>query len=168
MTPPRGTTAADRPERDPSYDALSLEDLRQLRVQLDHEQSQVDYWRRIIQTRVDVLRTQSPGREPLADLDKVLAAAHSTLDRLALLDVQPVGHLPPLPELAELWTRPVSGDDPIEIETLRGDLREADVQLASYHTELRRRAELASGELIARYHQDPQLALHLLPRRRRR
>ena len=39
----------------------------------------------------------------------------------------------------------------------------AELQLSAYRNALHRRLELATGELIARYHEDPSLCLCALP-----
>jgi hypothetical protein len=75
----------------------------------------------------------------------------------------PVDDIPPLPSLAELWDRRVeSGDVTAEAE-LDHDLAVAERQLSDYRQALHRRIADATGELIARYREQPALCLTALP-----
>jgi hypothetical protein len=155
--------AAPPPERDPAYDRLSLPDLRDLRAELGHEETQVSYWRRIMQARLDVVRSHMPDQSPVADLTRVLTDSTSAVARLAHLDVQPVDDIPPLPDLAELWARQVDRHDEAAMAALEEDLTEAEEELSAYRRELHHRIDLVTDELIARYREQPLLALQILP-----
>jgi hypothetical protein len=155
--------AAPPPERDPAYDRLSLPDLRDLRSQLAHEETQVSYWRRIIQARLDVVRSHMPPTSPVADLARVLSDSQSAVTRLAHLDVQPVDDIAPLPDLAEVWSRQVDRTNDIAVAALEEDLGEAEEELSAYRRELHHRIDLVTDELIARYREQPLLALQILP-----
>jgi hypothetical protein len=155
--------AAPPPERDPVYDRLSLFDLRDLRSQLAHEETQVSYWRRIIQARLDVVRSHMNEQSPVADLTRVLTDSRSAVSRLAHMDVQPVDDVPPLPDLAEVWSRQVDRHDPSAMTALEEDLGEAEEELSAYRRELHHRIDLVTDELIARYREQPLLALQILP-----
>jgi len=151
------------PERDAAYDALSLSNLRETRTELGHEETRVSYWRRIIQARLDVVRSAAPDGDRVADLTRVLTDARSSVHRLAYIDVQPVQDVPPLPDLAEIWSRQVDRTDPVAFARLEADLTAAELELSTYRRELHRRIDLVTDELIARYREQPLLALQILP-----
>ena len=155
--------AVPPPERDPSYDALSLADLRAARAELGDEETRVSYWRRIIQARLDVIRSDVPDSERVADLTRVLTDARSSVHRLAHIDVQPVDDIPPLPDLAEVWSRQGDRTNPVALARLERDLSAAEQKLSTYRRELHRRIDLVTNELIARYREQPLLALQILP-----
>ena len=155
--------AAPPPERSAAYDGLSLTDLRALRAELGAEETRVSYWRRIIQARLDLVRLQQPDSDPVADLARVLTDATSSVRRLAHIDVQPIDDVLPLPDLAELWSRQVDTSDAAALERLESDLAKAELDLSAFRRELHRRIDLVTGELIARYREQPLLALQILP-----
>ena len=129
----------------------------------------MSYWRRIIQARLDVVREgrTAGGTGPLdaARLRPVLADARIGAGRRALVDVLPSDDIPPLPSLGELWERRIDADDASGLAVLEGDLAAAESQLSAYRSALHRRLADATGELIARYHAQPQLCLSALPLR---
>jgi len=155
--------AAPPPQRDPAYDRLSLPDLRDLRTELGHEETQVSYWRRIIQARLDVVRSHMTDSSPVADLTRVLTDARSSVSRLAHIDVQPVDDIPPLPDLAEIWSRQVDRGDELALARLEADLAKAEGELSAFRKLLHHRIDLVTDELIARYREQPLLALQILP-----
>jgi len=77
--------------------------------------------------------------------------------------VLPIDDIPPLPRLAELWDRCVSDYDTAGRAALELDLAEAEQRLSEYRTVLHSRLAIATGELIARYHEQPSLCLIALP-----
>lgn len=151
------------PERDHAYDHLGLDQLRELRAALGDEETKVAYWRRIIGGRLDHVRAGATDREPVADLTGVLREADQALVRLAHIDVPPVDGLHPLPDLAEVWSRRVDAADSAGIARLASDLEDATAELDEYRDEVLRRAEHVTRELIARYREEPLLALQTLP-----
>jgi hypothetical protein len=155
--------ATPPPERDASYDALSLADLRAARSELGDEETRVSYWRRIIQARLDVVRSEVPDSERVADLTRVLTDARGSVHRLAHVDVRPVDDIAPLPDLAEMWSRQVDRADAKARAKLERDLSRAEQELSAYRHELHRRIDLVTNELIARYREQPLLALQILP-----
>jgi len=155
--------ATPPPERDSTYDGLSLADLRAARTELGNEETRVSYWRRIIQARLDVVRSEAPDSERVADLTRVLTDARSSVHRLAYIDVQPIDDIPPLPDLAEIWSRQVDRSDAPALARLERDLSAAEQELSSFRRELHRRIDLVTNELIARYREQPLLALQILP-----
>jgi hypothetical protein len=151
------------PERDPVYDGLSLADLREARTALSAEETKVSYWRRIIQARLDLVRSDVTDHSPVADLTRVLTEGRSSVHRLAHIDARPVDGVEPLPDLAEVWGRVVDPDDEVGKMRLESDLSEAEQELSGYRRELHRRIDLMTAELIARYREQPLLALQILP-----
>jgi hypothetical protein len=166
--PAAGTRArgAARPEpvRQPEFAHLTLEALRTYRTALGHEESRVSYWRRIVQARLDLVRAGEDGAG-LDHLRDVLAQANAGNGRTALVEVVPIDDVPPLPDLAELWDRiPVPGDTAGNAR-LESDLADAEGRLSTYRAALHRRLALATQELVARYKDEPSLALLALPLR---
>jgi hypothetical protein len=151
------------PERDHAYDHLGLDQLRELRARLGDEETKVAYWRRIVAGRLEAVRAGATDREPVADLTGVLHEADTALDRLEHLDVSPVGDLAPLPDLAEMWSRRVDPEDELAVDRLADDLQTATTDLDAYRDEVVSRAEHITRELIARYREQPLLALQTLP-----
>jgi len=166
---PRSRKGGPRPvpERKPHYEHLSLDALRSYRRALGEEEGRVSYWRRILQARVDVLRAALDGGSA-RDVDTgalapVLADARVSAGRKALIDVVPVDDIPPLPHLEELWQRPVDLSDDAGARTLEAELSRAERELSEYRAALHRRIADATGELIARYREQPSLCLSALP-----
>jgi hypothetical protein len=154
------------PERSPDFAHLSLGGLRAYRQTLSAEESRVSYWRRIVQARLDLVRAADAGTVTTVDnLRRVFAEARVDNGRSALMRVVPLDDIPPLPDLVELWARePRVGDDPHN-HKLAHDLMRAEAQLSAYRTALHKRLAAATGELIARYREQPNLCLSALPQR---
>jgi hypothetical protein len=155
--------AAPPPERDAVYDQMSLADLRSARSELSDEETKVSYWRRIIQARLDLVRLDKADADPVADLRRVLTDATTSRHRLANIDARPVDDIPPLPDLAEIWGRFVDSDDTAGVARLDADLDAAEKELSAYRRELHTRIDGITDELIARYREQPLLALQILP-----
>ncbi|MCW2607755.1 MAG: hypothetical protein JWO60_2448, partial [Frankiales bacterium] len=153
------------PERDEAYGHLTLDALRDYRTALQAEESKVSYWRRILQARLDVVRAGTTTAVDQDHLRPVLADARVGSGRNALVEVLQVDDIPPLPSLAELWDRRVSPDDAEATAAFERDLDEAEKQLSTYRAALHRRLGAATGELIARYREQPSLCLTALPLR---
>lgn len=151
------------PERSPEFAHLNLDGLRAYRRALTDEEGRVSYWRRIIQARLDLVRTPDLGAPTTANLRGVFADARVDSGRRALHDVVPVDDMPPLPDLAELWAREPSATDDAYNTALARDLGKAEAQLSAYRTALHKRLAGATGELIARYREQPALCLSALP-----
>lgn len=156
----RARLAAPPPELDPDLARFSLAELRAQRSELTDYETRVSYWRRIIQARLDLLRE---GRQP-EDLDRLaeaLADAPSRGHRMVNLAILPSDQVPPLPGLAELWQRtPAAG---AETEAYLVELSEVEGKLSDHRRHLHHRIDAIHHELIARYRQEPALALDLLP-----
>lgn len=164
----QGSSARFRPvpERSPDFAHLSLDGLRSYRRALSTEEGRVSYWRRIIQARLDLARATESGTVATVDnLRGVFAEARIDSGRRALLRIVPIDDIPPLPDLGELWLREPRLGDPAYNARLLRDLSSAERQLSAYRTALHKRIASATGELIARYREDPLLCLSALPLR---
>ncbi|HVF05357.1 MAG TPA: hypothetical protein VNA20_10980 [Frankiaceae bacterium] len=152
------------PERSSEFAHLPLLGLRQYRNALTQEENRVSYWRRIIQARLDVVRTLGNDAGPDLDaLRPVLGQERVGAARTALLDIVPVDDIPPLPNLESLWDRDARPGDEAYNAALVADLSNAEQQLSAYRSALHRRLGAATGELIARYRAEPTLCLSALP-----
>jgi len=130
---------------------------------LGDEETRVAYWRRIIGARLDAVRGGTSDREPVADLTGVLHEADHAVERLDQLDVPEISHLAPLPDLAALWSRQVDSSDELAVARLAADLEAGLAALDTYRDGVSARAEAITRELIARYREQPLLALQTLP-----
>jgi hypothetical protein len=152
------------PERSPEFAHLSLDGLRSYRRALSAEEGRVSYWRRIIQARLDLVRATEAGTTATADnLRNVFAEARIDSGRRALLTVLPVEDIPPLPDLATVWASEPRMGDERHNQRLARELSKAEAQLSAYRTALHKRLAAATGELIARYREQPTLCLTALP-----
>jgi hypothetical protein len=168
LTPAAARAARNRivPERSADFAHLSLEALRAYRKNLGAEENRVSYWRRLIQARMDLLELSSdPDPVRLERLGQALTETRVGTGRQALIEVLPVDDVPPLPDLDELWAREVERDDDAATASLKRDLSFAELQLSAYRAALHRRLSGATGELIARYREEPSLCLTALPLR---
>ena len=170
-TPERRKGAARPvPARSADYAHLSIDALREYRRALTAEEGKVSYWRRILQARLDVVAAGATNGKAIdaEHLRPVLTSERVGAGRQALIEVLPVDDIPPLPSLAELWDREVRTDDEAGQEAFQHDLRVAEAQLSAYRNALHRRIADATGELIARYREQPTLCLTALPLEPRR
>jgi hypothetical protein len=71
--------------------------------------------------------------------------------------------MPPLPDLAVLWARDPMPGNLSWNRDLAHELSKAEAQLSAYRTALHKRLATATGELIARYREQPTLCLSALP-----
>jgi hypothetical protein len=153
------------PSRNDDFEHLEIDELRAYRKTLNDEESRVSYWRRIIQARLDLLRTDDRDSGRLERLNSALGAAQGTSRRQALITLMPADDVPPIPALDTLWARQIDTDDPAAVTALEAELAFAELQLSTYRTALHERIGLATGELIARYREEPTLCLSALPLR---
>jgi hypothetical protein len=151
------------PERRPEFAHLSLEGLRAYRRALNTEEGRVSYWRRIIQARLDLVRLAEAGGPATTDnLRGVITEVRVESGRAALQEVIPIDDMPPLPELEGLWAQEPTADEESN-GRLAIELSKAEAQLSAYRTALHKRLAGATGELIARYREEPTLCLSALP-----
>jgi anti-sigma-K factor RsiG len=137
---------------------LGLQALRDYRQELLTEESRVSYWRRILQARLDT----SPGdeaRTPLAGLRSVLSKHQESSRRLSVFTVHDAVAVAPLPDLAVLWESVAGAGS----DALLTRLAAAEAELSAYRRCLHERLDDATSELIARYRDEPGLALCALP-----
>ncbi|HVM27333.1 MAG TPA: hypothetical protein VM433_06640 [Mycobacteriales bacterium] len=166
---PRSRKGGPRPlpQRQDAFAHLDLDALRSYRRALGEEEGRVSYWRRILQARLDVLRARLDGgtaRDVDTDaLRPVLTDARVGAGRQALLEVVPVDGIPPLPQIELLWERRVDPADTTAARQLEVDLADAERQLSDYRAALHRQIADATGDLIARYREQPSLCLTALP-----
>jgi hypothetical protein len=168
-TVPRSRKGGPRPvpERTQAFAHLDLDGLRRYRQALGDEEGRVSYWRRILQARLDLLRAELDGGSArdvdTAGLGAALTDARVAAGRQALIEIVPVADLPPLPRLQGLWERRLDPADVPGVRRLEADLAAADRHLSDYRAALHRRIAGATGELIARYREQPSLCLSVLP-----
>ncbi len=155
--------APQAPEIDPAYASLTLADLRALRRELGEEESRVSYWRRIIQARIDLLTRGATDGDLVERLTSVLAESGAVHRRLANLSVKSASDIAALPDLHQLWTRVVDTRDAEAVAGFLEALQRAETDLSSMRREIHHRLDEATGQLIARYRQDPAQALSALP-----
>ena len=148
-----------------AYAHLSVDGLREYRRALTDEEHRVSYWRRILQARLDLVASGTTRRGVDHDrLTPLLTTQRVGAGRRALSAVtQADGDIPPLPLLEELWERQVEPGDDAGREAFEQDLRLAEHDLSAYRAALHDRIGQATGELIARYRESPDLCLSALP-----
>lgn len=162
---PAGAGTATRtrraaPERAAEFEGFDFEELRTLRASLVEEENRISYWRRIVQARIDIMRANA-DEAGLAGLRTVLTERAGTGHRLALVDSTAHDQAPPLPDLVALWDA-----DPRSVEDrarVLGELEAAEQALSKHRTTLHGWLDAATCELVARYRENPSLALRLLP-----
>ena len=162
----RSSRAAARevPQRSPEFANVSLQALREQRKNVAQEENRVSYWRRLIQARMDLIELQ--GGDDSVRLERLrLALAETRVGpgRGALVEIMPIDDVPPLPHLEGLWAREADPEVPATVTALKKDLTFAELQLSAYRAALHRRLSGTTSELIARYHEEPSLALLALP-----
>jgi hypothetical protein len=152
-----------------AYAHLSVEGLREYRRALSDEEHRVSYWRRILQARLDLVVSGTTRTGVEQDrLTPLLTTQRVGAGRRALSSVvQSEDGIPPLPLLEELWQRQVDPDDETGRLAFEDDLRVAERELSDYRAALHARIGQATGELIARYRESPDLCLTALPLERR-
>ena len=157
----RRPAAGRRPaQRVPHLEHLELSALRVYRQDLLTEESRVSYWRRILQARLDTTVGRGDERTPAPKLQSVLSRHQESSRRLAVHTVHDAVGVPPLPDLTVLWE---SGAGNAADDDLVVRLAAAEVELSVYRRALHERLDDATSELIARYREQPALALCALP-----
>lgn len=150
----RRVSARRAPVRVPELAVLALDELRAYRRELLLEESRVSYWRRLLHARMDLVAQDTRS------MDRVRAVLNehaSASQRLAMAPIVDADEKPPLPDLAVLW------ESDAEDERLLPRLADAEHELSAYRRSLHRRLDAATAELIARYREEPALALRALP-----
>jgi hypothetical protein len=143
---------------------LPLRTLRDYRNGLTEEEEKVSYWRRLVQFRLNLIKTQKEAVNiPTADLIKALGSTGSGQRRQQLLNVDAQEELPQLPGLDDLWTSAIDPADSDATGRLVSELTRVERELSNYRRLLHDRIDTATDELIARYKADPDLSLQLFP-----
>jgi hypothetical protein len=158
--PAGGSRSRPTPRHAPELAHLTLDELRVYRQELVTEEIRVSYWRRILQARLDLIIGDNDAAA-LRRLGAVLTEHEVYSRRLAVQQMHEPGGAPPLPDLGVLWDTSQLGEDDDGAVVSR--LADAEHQLSSYRRSLHLRLDAATGELIARYHDEPTLALSALP-----
>jgi hypothetical protein len=151
--------ATPAPELAEEFSHYSLSELRRLRAELTDYETRVSYWRRLVQARMD-LAHEGQVPEGLGRLAHALADAPSRGRRIANLDLFPADTTPPLPELDDLWRL---SPRPEEMADYLQRLQQIEHELSDHRRVLHHRIDALHDELIARYREDPRLALTALP-----
>lgn len=158
----RGSQSGDCTTTDVSE--LTLDELRECRKVLTMRESQISYWRRIIQARLDLVRDSAiHGVATVEGLERVLTRQLGGNQRLGILSVQPQGAAP-FAGLEHLWNRSIRVGD-LGGSDLESDLVAAERKLSALRADLHRQIDAATAELINRYRANPQLAFTVLPHR---
>ena len=127
------------------------------------EENRVSYGRRNLQARLDAAAGFGKPRVAPSRLAPVVAEQQTASRRLAALTVHDATATPPLPDLAVLWDSTAEDAD----SALLTRLADAEAELSAYRHALHSRLDDATDELIARYREEPTLALTALPGPRR-
>jgi hypothetical protein len=159
----RPAGARHEPEKSGEFAHLDLVALRAYRKALQSEEHKVSYWRRIIQARLDLVRTHRDDGTATERLQDAFAEQRPAQGRMALMAVVPADDIPPIPDLEAIWNRTVPPGDEAARNRLERDLAFSELQLSTYRAALHRRIARATGELIARYRENPGLCLSALP-----
>lgn len=148
--------------RDAAYDHLSLTELRSLRSRLWAEESRVSYWRRILQAKLDLIVDGATRSGATTEgLTRILNTHFGRSRRDNVAPIVPADGAEPFPDLVRLWNMP--GDDEGDAGELADALRAAESDLSQRRTALHDEIDRVTGQLIARYREDPGLVFSALP-----
>ena len=144
---------------------MSLADLREYRRELREEEHRVSYWRRLVHARLDMVAAGWLAGRALSTRQIVVALGDGIHrhDRLAVLVLRAGEELPALPELARLWSTPLTHDGGEQDAPIVAGLAEAEAQLSTYRATLHALLDAATAELVSRYRADPSACLDVLP-----
>jgi hypothetical protein len=158
-------TAAKKPNvtRHAEFAHLSLAELREYRLTLTEEEGRVSYWRRVIQARLDLVRSYTGGGTRNDNLRDVLSGMNTWSSRGALATFVGDIDMPALPNLALLWSRDPEPGGTERNQGLELELAAAETQLSAYRQILHDQLAAATEDLIARYREQPALCLVALP-----
>jgi len=152
------------PKTETTLQQMPLKELRTYRKSLTDEEERVSYWRRLVQFRVNLIKTQKEaGTITTRELVRSLGSTGSGSRRQKLLSMEPQSELPQLPGLDELWTSAINLSDEEGTNRLVEELTRVEKLLSQYRTALHACIDGATHELIVRYKNDPNLSLELFP-----
>ena len=155
------------PSLDPAFRALDVAAVRAAVAALDRELQDAAYWRRVLDARRASVLARSPALPGGgSDLSPRLIEARppAVMARIGRIDGRAVRDAAPfdLPDLVEPWQRPLPEDESGRDALIR-ELSAAAGAVERYAVEIRRRYDDARAELVARYRDNPSVALDLLP-----
>jgi hypothetical protein len=162
---PRRGAARPAPERNPALAHLTLDALRAYRGAVTAEEGKAAYWRRVVQARIDVVTAATDDLAIVDNLGNAIAGVPTRSSRAELADVVADPDLPPLPDLGAVWLAEPTRGDRAGNARLVAALGDAEERLGDYRAALERRLDVATAELIARYHENPAACLVALPLR---
>jgi hypothetical protein len=158
-------TVSRPPDRSAALDRMLLADLRAYRASLREQEERVSYWRRLVQARLDILRSGTPiQRLDVAALTRALGETAFPSSRAAFLTVADAPLPTDLPDLAGLWSSHVDPADPATAAPAIRELEAAETTLSDYRAALHEQIDHATEELIARYRANLHLTDQLIPR----
>lgn len=139
-------------------DQITMQELREYRSVLQHDEERVSYWRRLVQGRLDIIsKEQAADRITTAELISALGATASGARRQQFLSIKAHDELPELPGLDEVWTSAIDPNDPLANQNLVERLQATERQLSAYRSNLHQRLDAATAELVRRYKENPEL-----------
>lgn len=159
--PTDGRVGTPVPDLVRAWEDLTLDEIRDYRRRLAHEEERVSYWRRLLHARIDVLEAQAHQERALTieELVRVLGDTGAGRGRTALVSIHAAEPLPDLPVLEEIWVTDVDPNDKDAVAEAVARLRNAESQLTDYRRALHERLNAATEELISRYREHPASAL---------
>lgn len=159
---PRNRHRREAPARDVNYDHLSLPDLRELRHRLWSEEGRVSYWRRILQAKLDLIVDGATRSGATTDsLSRILNEHLGRPRRTGLMQIQPAEEGEPIADVERLWNMLADGDaNPDELVEA---LRDAELVLSRRRAAIHHEIDRVTGQLIARYRENPALVFSALP-----
>lgn len=161
----RGKSARPPAARVPHLAHLGLDALRAYRQELIDEEAAVSYWRRLVHARIVGAAAEAADGRADERLRSVLADHQRSSRRRAVLAPYDGSGTAPMPDLAALWeTAPAGpGESDQDRQERRARLATVEAELSAYRHDLHHRLDEATAELIARYRDEPALALRALP-----
>ena len=147
-----------------NLDNMSLAAVREYRAGLSEEEEKVSYWRRLVQTRIDLIEQEKSAQGiTTKDLLKSLGSTGTGARRQQLLSVEAQDELPDLPGLNDLWMSAIDIHDAEQTADLLAELQDVETRLSVYRRSLHARIDAATAELVRRYKENPDLSLELFP-----
>jgi len=126
------------------------------------EEGRVSYWRRILQAKLDLIVDGATRSGATTEgLTRILNTHFGRSRRDNVAPIVPADGAEPFPDLIRLWNMP--SDDEADAGALADALRAAESDLSRRRTALHEEIDRVTGQLIARYREDPALVFSALP-----